>query len=422
MRNSHKKQCPIVPFYARLCPIKRDYVLPCVIPIFVRCLKTYKMKYPTLRFVFDRKKTATKSHKASVQIEVLSERRRKFIGTGVKLYSDQWDERKKVVNSMQMHELNRSLDEQIRVIQDWVNELIRKREPFDFDRLDKFIKFTNKSESFIEFAERRLEERQDITESTKKTHRTFTESLRSFGRINYFSDLTKENITIYDDWLHGKGYSQPTIHNYHKRMKRYVNEAIKFELIDKNPYSGLHFERGRHQIRKYLTEDELKRIMEVEIPSKTIQQVRDLFVFQAYTGISYADLAKFDFKNDITKINGKLVIQDIRQKTEESYFIVLLSPAVAILERYGFVLPIISNQQYNLRLKIVADYAKIEKNLTVHMARHTFATMCLNNGVRIENVSRMLGHSNIRTTQEYAKVLNSEVEKSFDLLERMIKK
>lgn len=379
------------------------------------------MRYPTLRFVFDRKKTATKKHKASVQIEVLSERKRKYIGTGVKLYSDQWDERKKVINSMQMLELNRSLDEQIRIIQDWVNELIRKREPFDFEKLERFIKFSNKSENFIEFIERRIEERQDITESTKKTHRTFSESLRLFERITYFSDLTKENITIYDDWLHEKGYSQPTVHNYHKRMKRYINEAIKFELIDKDPYSGLHFERGKHQIRKYLTEDELKKIIEAEIPSKTVRQVRDLFVFQAYTGISYADLAKFDFKKDIAKKNGKMVIHDVRQKTEETYFIVLLSPALEVLERYKFILPVISNQQYNLRLKIVADYAKIDKNLTVHMARHTFATMCLNNGVKIENVSKMLGHSNIKTTQEYAKVLNSEVEKSFDLLESKIK-
>lgn len=379
------------------------------------------MRYPTLRFVFDRKKTATKKHKASVQIEVLSERKRKYIGTGVKLYSDQWDERKKVINSMQMLELNRSLDEQIRTIQDWVNELIRKREPFDFEKLERFIKFSNKSENFIEFIERRIEERQDITESTKKTHRTFSESLRAFGRITYFSDLTKENITIYDDWLHEKGYSQPTVHNYHKRMKRYINEAIKFELIDKDPYSGLHFERGKHQIRKYLTEDELKKIIEAEIPSKTVRQVRDLFVFQSYTGISYADLAKFDFKKDITKKNGKMVIHDVRQKTEETYFIVLLSPALEVLEKYKFILPVISNQQYNLRLKIVADYAKIDKNLTVHMARHTFATMCLNNGVKIENVSKMLGHSNIKTTQEYAKVLNSEVEKSFDLLESKIR-
>lgn len=105
---------------------------------------------------------------------------------------------------------------------------------------------------------------------------------------------------------------------------------------------------------------------------------------------------------------------------EENYFIVLLSPAMEILKKYDYVLPIISNQQYNLRLKIVADYAGLDRNLTVHMSRHTFATMCLNNGVKMENVSKMLGHTNVRTTQQYAKVLNAEVEKDFEMLERIL--
>lgn len=91
-----------------------------------------------------------------------------------------------------------------------------------------------------------------------------------------------------------------------------------------------------------------------------------------------------------------------------------------ILKKYDYVLPIISNQQYNLRLKIVADYAGLDRNLTVHMSRHTFATMCLNNGVKMENVSKMLGHTNVRTTQQYAKVLNAEVEKDFEMLERIL--
>lgn len=100
------------------------------------------------------------------------------------------------------------------------------------------MKYTNKSESYIDFIERRIEERGDIAESTKMTHRTFVASLREFDRIIYFSDLTKANITLYDDWLHSKGYSQPTIYNYHKRNKRYIREAIKFDLLQDDPYKG----------------------------------------------------------------------------------------------------------------------------------------------------------------------------------------
>lgn len=378
------------------------------------------MKYPTMRFVFDRKKVATKTHKGLVQIEVLSEGKRKWIGTGVKVYSDQWNDRKKIINSVEMIQLNQCLDEQLRIIQNWINELISKKEVFDFDKLDRFLRYTNKSESFVDFVERRIEERGDITESTKASHRTFAASLREFDRIIYFSDLTKANITLYDDWLHAKGYSQPTIYNYHKRNKRYIHEAIKFDLLKNDPYKGERFSRGKHAIRKYLTAEELKKVKDAQIDSETICRVRDLFIFQAYTGISYADLAKFNFKRDVQKRGNKYVILDIRLKTEENYFIVLLSPAMEILRKYDYVLPIISNQQYNLRLKIVADYAGLDRNLTVHMSRHTFATMCLNNGVKMENVSKMLGHTNVHTTQQYAKVLNAEVEKDFEMLERIL--
>lgn len=388
--------------------------------IIARIVDKFPELYPTMRFVFDRKKVATKTHKGLVQIEVLSEGKRKWIGTGVKVYSDQWNDRKKIINSVEMIQLNQCLDEQLRVIQNWINELISKKEVFDFDKLDRFLRYTNKSESFVDFVERRIEERGDITESTKASHRTFAASLREFDRIIYFSDLTKANITLYDDWLHAKGYSQPTIYNYHKRNKRYIHEAIKFDLLKNDPYKGERFSRGKHAIRKYLTAEELKKVKDAQIYSETICRVRDLFIFQAYTGISYADLAKFNFKRDVQKRGNKYVILDIRLKTEENYFIVLLSPAMEILKKYDYVLPIISNQQYNLRLKIVADYAGLDRNLTVHMSRHTFATMCLNNGVKMENVSKMLGHTNVRTTQQYAKVLNAEVEKDFEMLERIL--
>lgn len=361
---------------------------------------------------------------AMMQIEalhkIIEENKRKWIGTGVKVYSDQWNDRKKIINSVEMIQLNQCLDEQLRVIQNWINELISKKEVFDFDKLDRFLRYTNKSESFVDFVERRIEERGDITESTKASHRTFAASLREFDRIIYFSDLTKANITLYDDWLHAKGYSQPTIYNYHKRNKRYIHEAIKFDLLKNDPYKGERFSRGKHAIRKYLTAEELKKVKDAQIDSETICRVRDLFIFQAYTGISYADLAKFNFKRDVQKRGNKYVILDIRLKTEENYFIVLLPPAMEILRKYDYVLPIISNQQYNLRLKIVADYAELDRNLTVHMSRHTFATMCLNNGVKMENVSKMLGHTNVRTTQQYAKVLNAEVEKDFEMLERIL--
>lgn len=136
--------------------------------------------------------------------------------------------------------------------------------------------------------------------------------------------------------------------------------------------------------------------------------------------MAYADMFKFDFKN-VIEDNGKYIIRDERIKTEEEYFIVLLSPAIDILKKYNYSLPKISNYQYNQKLKIVADYAKINKNLTSHMGRHSFAVLALNLGVKIENLAKMMGHTDIKTTQVYAKVLNESVKTEFEKLEKAIK-
>jgi len=120
--------------------------------------------------------------------------------------------------------------------------------------------------------------------------------------------------------------------------------------------------------------------------------------------------------------DGKSIILDRRKKTDEDYYIVLLSPALAILKKYGYKLPLISNVRYNYYLKVVAQFAKIDKPLTTHMARHTFAVFALNHGIKIEVLAKMMGHTDIKTTQIYAKILDSSVEAGFDVLEKSLNK
>lgn len=379
------------------------------------------MKYPTIRFVFDRKKDATKTKRGLVQIEVTSEGKRKWIGTGVKVYSDQWDDRKKVIRSVDSIQLNAKLDSMKAQIDDFILGLVKAGKPFDFEKLNAFLKNATTSNSFIDFVRNRIEDRRDLEESTRKQHRTLLQSLENFGKINYVDDLTKKNIVLYDEFLHSQGISQPTIYNYHKRLKRYIHEAQKFELVDSDPYKGLTFDRGKSEKRKYLTEEELKKLENCPISSPPIDRVRDMFLFQCYTGLAYSDFAKFDFANDVEERNGKYVIADRRKKTNEDYFIVLLSPTMRILEKYNYKLPVIANQRYNDYLKVAAQYAGIDKNLTSHVGRHTFAVWALNHGVSMEVTAKILGHTNIRTTQVYAKILNTEVEKGFDILEEAIK-
>lgn len=379
------------------------------------------MEYPTLRFVFDRKKVATKEKKGLVQIEVCSERKRKWIGTGVKVYADQWDDKRKVSARPDSLDLNMKLDLMMSNILEYVNSLIRRKVPFDFESLDVFLKNSSESDSFIDFIVRRTDERKDRAEGTIKHYRTLVKVLEDFGRINYFYDLTRSNITMFDDYLRSKGIKDTTVYGYHKNMKAYINEAIRFGIISENPYVGLKINRGKSDKRKYLTYEEMRRMERCRITDPSVNRVRDLFLFQCYTGLAYSDLYKFDFASDVERRGNKFIIADRRVKTNEDYFIVLLSPAMDILKKYDFDLPVISNQKYNDYLKVAASFAKIDKNLTTHCARHTFAVFALNNGVPMEVVSKMLGHTNIKTTQIYAKVLNTEVEKGFDVLERKMK-
>ena len=379
------------------------------------------MEYPTLRFVFDRKKVATKEKKGLVQIEVCSERKRKWIGTGVKVYADQWDDKRKVTARPDSLDLNMKLDLMMSNILEYVNSLIRRKVPFDFESLDVFLKNSSESDSFIDFIVRRTDERKDRAEGTIKHYRTLVKVLEDFGRINYFHDLTRSNITMFDDYLRSKGIKDTTVYGYHKNMKAYINEAIRFGITSENPYVGLKINRGKSDKRKYLTYEEMRRMERCRITDPSVNRVRDLFLFQCYTGLAYSDLYKFDFASDVERRGNKFIIADRRVKTNEDYFIVLLSPAMDILKKYDFDLPVISNQKYNDYLKVAASFAKIDKNLTTHCARHTFAVFALNNGVPMEVVSKMLGHTNIKTTQIYAKVLNTEVEKGFDVLERKMK-
>lgn len=160
------------------------------------------MKYPTMKFVFDRKKVATKTKKGLVQIEVTLEGKRKWIGTPVKVYSDQWNEKKKVTNSVNSIQLNTILDGMMAKLNEFILDLVKNNQQFDFEKLNAFLEKSTRSDSFIEFVRTRIEDRTDLEDSTRKQHRTLLQSLEKFGKINYMDDLTKANITLYDEFLH----------------------------------------------------------------------------------------------------------------------------------------------------------------------------------------------------------------------------
>jgi site-specific recombinase XerD len=211
-------------------------------------------------------------------------------------------------------------------------------------------------------------------------------------------------------------------------LKKITIRAQKSGWLKVNPFSEFKLTL-KETDRPYLTDDELKAICNKEFKIPRLSLVRDLFLFSCYTGLAYADLKKLCRSEIEQSCDGMWWIKTRRQKTKQRSQIPLLSVAKEIIDSYVVleelsanqkILPVLSNQKLNAYLKEVADLCGIEKNLTFHVARHTFATtVTLQNGVSIESVSRMMGHTNIRTTQHYARIVDKKIAQ--DMLEMSLK-
>lgn len=370
--------------------------------------------YPTVRVLFDRKRVATRSKVGLVQLEVAYGRKRKFISTGVKVYKDQWNERVHVTNRIDMNGLNVRIQEAKGQIDDYINGLLEQGKQFDFDAFDRWLFTMNeKKVAFIDWVEEQIARRTDIQESSKRMHHNLVSRLREFKRIVSFDELTKANIMLFDDFLHDRGLKQTSVFGYHKTLKTYIHEAMRRELISTDPYSTLRFDRGKGEWGRYLTVEELQRLEEAKMPTESINRVRDLFLLQCFTGLSYSDLMAFDFMK-VKTAHGQRIYTAERKKTGVQFTVPILPKTFAILERYGYELPKISNEQYNMRLKVMADAAGIDKPLASHWGRRTCGMVLLNEGFPIEVVAKVLGHANIKTTQEaYARILDDTVAKEF---------
>ena len=199
-----------------------------------------------------------------------------------------------------------------------------------------------------------------------------------------------------------------TTNGYCQRVKTVVQFGIDNGRMKINPFSGIKLRKGEKNVQ-FLTEEEVEKIRTTDFHNESLNKVRDLFVFQAASGLSYTDMAKLvptDFQ--VTE-DGQYYIHDKRNKTGVYYTAVILSDGVEVLKRYNFNLPIITNHKINVYLKTIRDLCGIDKPIFSHVARHTYATRCLNRGIRLEVVAKLLGHSTTRITQHYAKLLKDNI-------------
>lgn len=273
---------------------------------------------------------------------------------------------------------------------------------------------------------------QEYSRATWVKYETTRKHIKDFLLYKYkrtdisLKELNIEFISDFEFYLKTqKQIDLNTNAKYIKNLKKIINECVAKNWLQKHPFLGYKLKTKQTE-RPYLSETELKNLEEKEFTIERLAHVRDMFVFSCYTGLAFVDVTNLTKDSITIGIDGERWIYTSRQKTKTASRIPLLQPALAIIEKYKEhpqasnkmkLLPIPSNQKANAYLKEIADLCEIKKQLTFHVARHTFATtVTLTNGVPIESVSKMLGHKKLQTTQHYAKILDKKVSTDMQML------
>lgn len=362
--------------------------------------------------VFDRKKNAKKKGVGKIELRIcLTQTCRKYFVIG-ECTPMQWELQKnsKAIEA-EKQKYEKIASAMVCLGEEMTLENLNRHLGIDTaTKKEKKSKEDQLKESFLDFM-RDVIAKQKSKEGTKRQKLVALDALIRWGKIKTFADLTPAKLKAFDEWLREDGTrSDVAVHNYHKRIKPYVRIAYEKGIIEKEPYSMCHFPRGKSKERRPLTEKELKMMRDAELPDKEAR-VRDLFIFAAYTGLAFCDVMEFNFRTMTEKSGEMYYIDGSRLKTGTSFFTPILPPAMEVLKKYDFKLPKITNQKANDYLHLIENRLGINKNITFHLARHSFATLSLSHDVPIEKVARMLGHTDIKTTQIYAKILKTTIER-----------
>ena len=237
----------------------------------------------------------------------------------------------------------------------------------------------------------------------------------AFYAANDFSDATPaqtadiQNVNKMQFYLREQGLDQSTIYNYHARTKAAFTLAFNRGKIKSNPYAGYRMTKGEKKDIVWLEPEEIKKIANKTIDIPRLANVRDLLLMQCYTGLAYKDLdllKKEDFK--VNPKDGQIYIEKKRVKTKEKFTAIVLEDGKAILEKYDYELPHLTNQKYNAYLKEIQDICGIQKRLHTHIGRTTYVCTLYNKGVKESVIAKLVGHSTTKTTLKYYAEMQKE--------------
>ncbi len=399
---------------------------------------------PTFK-VFPNEKKLNKKGEAPIYLRIIQDRKATHISLRYHILLKDWDfensrVKKSHSNSIRM---NNFIAQKLAGVQGHSLEVEGKEKSVNSKTIKKAV-FGDVSQSFLKYADRYVADlKHKAKPGTHDKASAVISKIKTYLGTNklLFEDITVNWLKNYDMYLRTQLHNTTnTLHGNYKIIRRLINEAVNEEIlpIEKNPFLRYKMKTEKTNI-EYMTDEELAKIENLELPKSSKRDIhRDMYVFAAYTGgIRISDILQLKWKN----FNGTHIITQM-QKTGNPLSVKVPSTGLTILEKYkpdeinseDFILPILRNEfdysdphflfkaissataYTNKDLKEIAKKAEIKKRLHFHTSRHTFATRALRKGMRMEYTSKILGHSNLKTTQIYAKVVNEELDKAMDLM------
>lgn len=361
------------------------------------------------------RKDKEKQGKHPVILQVYFNGQRKQIFTGLHIDAKFWDEElQQATRKLPEHDwFNRALKNKYAEVE---NDYLKQSVINGSVSIERTIKQSRKN--FTDYATAFFNSKsKTCTPTYINKCNAAVASLQAFTGVANFQDITPQVLKNFEDYLFKKGLQRNTINGIHKRIKQVFKQAIKDEIIDKSPYNIYKSVTYKQTKREYLTLEEIDAIAKVEIP-KGLEHIRNYFLLSCNTGLRFSDLQNFDKKKLITKNKGVERIIIGTTKTGEMVSIKLSENVKSIIDKINKPLP--TNVHTNRLLNIIAKAAGIDRRISYHASRHSAAVNMASAGLSIEVVARLLGHTDVRTTAIYFKIVDSKLDDAMDQFDKFL--
>lgn len=387
-------------------------------------------------WVFARKGLSPKNGRGLLQLRVyLDRKKQKYISTGEHFTQDDWDLLQAAfIDGKKEKFLSKDLLTKLQIIKEFRHKieayetgLIFQDIVLNFNLLESFLK-KDMPQSFNEFVQEQLDADSSLKGSTKRSHQNTINKLNKFRDRIEFGKINYTLIEGFDNFLRKEELNLNSIQGHHKRLSKYITIAVHKELIDKNPYSNFTV-KGEEVDRTFLLMEEIEKIVAADFSEfPMINRIRDLFLFGCYTGLRFSDLMNLAPEH-LEESSRGITIKIKQQKVNTTVYLPLQSlfngKAIPILEKYRkeaqgsreTIFQDISNQKANQFLKFIQQDAGINKNLSMHTARHTFGTQIAARTNDPYLISKLMGHRDLKTSQAYVHLADQITDKKLEKIE-----